>query len=85
MIYLFFLLLGNKLKDSIKVSIALPIGTFISGFTFLTSASFLVGLPGEFTQLVIAIVVPAAILNLLIGIVLYRIVIRSLAINKLEI
>jgi len=84
-IFFFFLATRDKVKENIKICIALPFGTAISGFTFLTSAFFLVGLPGEFIQLIIAVVLPAAILNLIIGTILYKIIVRSLAINKLKI
>jgi Tryptophan transporter TrpP len=83
-VYFLFLMLKNKLNDNIKMIIALPLGTVVSGFIFLTSALLSVGLPGRFLELVLAIVVPAAILNLFLGVTLYKVVIKSLAINNMR-
>lgn len=84
-IYYLFLVTRNTFKDNIKLVFSLGLGTAISGFIFLTSALILVGLPGDFIQLVVAVVLPAAILNLIIGTILYKIIIRSLEINNLKI
>jgi hypothetical protein len=69
-----FLLL-NKFRDSIvSVGVLTAIGTLISGTVFLTSAYFLVGLPGPFLGLFAAVVLPATAINTVAMVVIYPIV-----------
>ncbi|WP_276310788.1 tryptophan transporter, partial [Bacillus sp. STP3] len=49
-------------------------GTFISGLLFLALALLIVGLPGGFTALVLAVVLPAAALNTIAIIIMHPIV-----------
>lgn len=74
--------LEAKKKDTIVTGIILPIGTFISGTTFLLSAQVLVGLPGSFMSLFLIAVVPAIALNLLAGMFLFKIV--NISISRLN-
>lgn len=71
-IYFAVLPLKNRMKDITKMLICLPIGTIVSGLVFLLSAQFIVGLPGEFIVLVKVVVIPAAIMNTVLGIILYK-------------
>lgn len=66
--------LSQRVKSIIVTSVMMVIGTAISGFVFLTSAQILVGLPGDFTALFMAVVAPAMIINLIVGIVIYKII-----------
>ena len=50
------------------------LGTLVSGTAFLTSAQILVGLPGNFTALFIAVVLPAVVINLIVGVLVYKII-----------
>ncbi|MDR1773261.1 MAG: tryptophan transporter [Clostridioides sp.] len=70
--------LSESTKDFVVEVIIIPIGTLISGTVFLYSASLIVGLPGSFTALFMAAVVPAVILNLIAGLFLYKIVTMSI-------
>ncbi len=57
-----FLALALLVKKSVKTAAAAVItiaGTFISGLLFLALALLIVGLPGGFTALVLAVVLPA--------------------------
>ena len=82
-VYLIILLI-NKFKFILKLSeykrkfiqaiIILPIGTFISGTIFLGSASIMVGLPAPFLILFTTVVLPAVIINLIVGIMLFKII-----------
>lgn len=66
-------------KSSKIVSILLlPLGTFISGFVFLISAQYIVGLPAGLNILLVSIVIPSIILNLIIGTILYNVVLRCI-------
>ena len=71
-IYFMFKIMGNKISDSIKIIIALGFGTVVSGLVFLLSASVLVGLPGSFAALVTVAVLPAVVMNLFLGTILYK-------------
>lgn len=70
--------LKNKKKDLIVVSAILPIGTLLSGCVFLLSAQILVGLPGSFKALFLVAVLPAIIINLFVGLFLFKIVNASI-------
>lgn len=64
----------NKFRTHIvSVAILTAIGTVISGTAFLTSAYFIVGLPGPFAGLFGAVVLPATILNAVAMIIIYPI------------
>ena len=71
-IYFMFKIMGNKINDNIKIIIALGFGTVVSGLVFLLSASVLVGLPGSFAALVTVAVLPAVVMNLFLGAILYK-------------
>ena len=64
----------EKTQDFIISLIILPIGTLVSGTTFLLSALILVGLPGTFKSLFLVAVVPAVLINLVCGLFLIKVV-----------
>ena len=84
-IYFALLPVRNKLKDITKLAICLPIGTVISGLVFLLSAQIIAGLPGEFMVLVKVVVIPAAIMNTGIGIILFKAINVALKATKTRI
>lgn len=72
--FVFFgiLLALKKLNFSIYTAAGLTaIGTIVSGIVFLGSAYFIVGLPGPFTALFAAVVLPAAAFNTVFMAILY--------------
>lgn len=71
-IYLIFKAMGSRVSDNIKILVALGFGTVVSGLTFLGAASVLVGLPGSFISLVTIVVLPAVVMNILLGSILYK-------------
>ncbi len=71
-IYFMYKAMGNKISDNIKILLALSFGTIVSGLSFLISASIIVGLPGNFITLVTLVVLPATLMNILLGTVLYK-------------
>ncbi|PAV29294.1 tryptophan transporter [Virgibacillus profundi] len=74
-----FLTIGNKVKDSISVPVLTFIGTIISGSIFLSVALFIIGLmEGAFISMFALAVLPAAVLNTVIMVVVYPIVQRIL-------
>ncbi|MFD2443106.1 tryptophan transporter [Bacillus sp. CGMCC 1.16607] len=58
-------------RSIVSVGIITAIGTIISGIIFLTSAYFIVGLPGPFVALFAAVVLPATALNTITMVILY--------------
>ncbi|MDP4154101.1 MAG: tryptophan transporter [Bacillota bacterium] len=74
----------NKFRNSIvSVAILTAVGTLISGIVFLTSAYFIVGLPGAFTGLFAAVVLPAAVINTIAMIIIYPIALSIVKRTKL--
>lgn len=72
--FVFFgiLLLMKRYQTSIYTVAALTaVGTIVSGIVFLGSAYYLVGLPGPFTALFAAVVIPAAAFNTVFMAILY--------------
>ncbi|MDZ5010345.1 tryptophan transporter, partial [Clostridium perfringens] len=84
-IYFMFKVMGTRVNNNIKMVLALSFGTILSGLVFLGSASILVGLPGSFNSLVFIVVIPASIMNILLGLVLYKAVGIALKASGLQI
>ena len=67
-VYLLIKLLDRTaLHSKIKAIIVNAIGTLVSGVVFLASALLLVGLPAPFGVLFVTIVVPAVVVNTIVG------------------
>lgn len=82
-IYFLYKIIGLKLSDTIKILLALIFGTIVSGLSFLVSASIIVGLPASFMLLAITVVLPTVIMNLVLGMMLYKALIISFKITKI--
>ena len=67
----------NK-RRIVESIIVFPIGTLISGVTFLLSANILVGLPAGFASLFILIVIPSMVINLIVGLMIFKIISTSM-------
>ncbi|MFC4797845.1 tryptophan transporter [Neobacillus sp. GCM10023253] len=68
-----FLALKKYRSSIVSVGVLTAIGTIVSGTVFLTTAYFLVGLPGPFAALFGVAVLPAAAINTVIMVILYPI------------
>lgn len=85
-----FILLGlflvvKKFNRSIfAIGVLTAIGTIVSGIVFLSSAYFLVGLPGPFVALFAAVVLPATAVNTLVMVVIYPVATTVLKRTKLS-
>ncbi|WP_297436461.1 tryptophan transporter [uncultured Clostridium sp.] len=84
-VFLLVLVLGKVLKDMdekkkrfIQMVIILPVGTLISGSVFLGSALMIVGLPAPFMALFMTVVLPAIAINLVVGVVLFKVIEKSM-------
>ena len=73
-VYLLLRLLDKtSLQSRIKTVVVYAMGTLISGITFLTSALILVGLPASFGLLFVTVVIPAVVINTIVGCLLNKI------------
>jgi len=72
----------EKISKLIQISILLPFGTALSGTLFLTALMTLGGLPiDKFSTLFYAVVLPTAGLNVVIGIVLFKVIEKTVSIT----
>ncbi|CAH0344383.1 tryptophan transporter [Bacillus sp. CECT 9360] len=76
--YFMLMALKKYATSTITVGALTAIGTLLSGIVFLGSAYFLFGLPGAFVVLFGGTVLPAALINTIIIVILYPIVSRIL-------
>lgn len=67
-----YIKLNKRMEKNLLVLLSFPIGTLISGTTFLVSAQYISGLPAKFSILFITVVIPALIINTIGGFILYH-------------
>ncbi|MGL4762912.1 MAG: tryptophan transporter [Sarcina sp.] len=84
-VFLLVLVIGKVLKDMdtkkrrfVQMAIVLPIGTLISGSLFLGSAFIIAGLPTSFVALFTTVVLPAVGINLVVGLILFKVIEKSM-------
>lgn len=70
-------------RSIITIGALTAVGTIVSGIVFLSSAYFLVGLPGPFVALFAAVVLPATVVNTIVMLILYPIATNVLKRTKL--
>ena len=76
-VYLLIRLLDKTtLHNKIKAIVVNAVGTVISGTVFLVSALLLVGLPAPFSVLFVTVVIPAIVVNTVIGFLVNSICIK---------
>jgi hypothetical protein len=80
-----FLALKKYQRSIISAAVLTAVGTIVSGVAFLTSAYFIVGLPGPFTALFAAVVLPATAVNTIVMIVLHPIALTVVKRTNLQI
>lgn len=83
-IFIFINLLSRKLNKNIYMAIAFILGTLFSGMTFLISAGVLVGLPSKLTILIASSVLPAVVVNVIFGMIIFKVVEKSLKIYEVR-
>lgn len=71
-IFLFLKLSGTRIHSQLQMILISVVGTLISGTVFLTSAYVIVGLPGPFFALMLAVVLPATLINTIACSVLFN-------------
>jgi hypothetical protein len=64
----------DKLSNQIKVVFTTAMGTIVSGSSFLTVVILTVGLGGSFKALFLSVVLPAAVVNTIVGVCLFNII-----------
>lgn len=74
--YMLMKVTEGRMNETLRQGIIFGVCTFVSGVTFLGSALILVGLPAgaSFGLLIATVVVPAVIINIPVGIALYRLI-----------
>ena len=72
LVFLILKVIKDKVNNQIKMLIISVIGTLVSGTVFLGSALVIVGLPGPFFALMLAVVLPATLFNLTACMILYN-------------
>jgi len=77
-IFFLYKVLDKNVSDQTQIFAAAIAGTLISGTVFLGSAALLVGLPGPFAVLMLAVVLPAAAMNAVGCSLLYNATVISL-------
>jgi riboflavin transporter FmnP len=75
--FLFLKSLKHLKNNKTKIVLSTLIGTIISGSVFLLIASYMVGLPAKFSVLFITVVLPASIINCILGIIMYSAISRA--------
>ena len=80
--YLILIPLREKISKLKQISLLLPFGTLLSGTLFITILMMLGGIPFEKLGLLFTtVVVPTAILNVIIGLILFKVVDKTVAIT----
>lgn len=79
--YLILIPVRAKINKFVQMMVLLPVGTLTSGIAFLTCLMTIVGLPGgqSFEALFIAVVLPAVVINVIMGVILFKIVDKTAA------
>ena len=73
-VYLLLKLLDKtELSSKIKSIAVNAVGTLVSGVVFLGSALILVGLPAPFSLLFVTVVIPAVVINTIVGCLLNKV------------
>lgn len=80
--FLILIPLRDKLSKLAQISILLPFGTALSGTLFITCLSALGGLPiSQFGTLFYAVVLPTAGLNVILGLIIFKVVEKTVAVT----
>lgn len=64
----------KKIIDLVTIILISIIGTMVSGFVFLFSASLIIGLPAGLMQLFIAVVLPTVVVNMIASVIVYNVI-----------
>jgi hypothetical protein len=83
LIYILILPLRDKLNKNVLIGAMQLLGTLISGTVFLVSLFFIgTSLPADqIIPAIIAVVIPTAVLNVIIGLIIYNIIQRTIKIT----
>lgn len=80
--YIILLPLREKINENIKAGLLFVIGTLLSGTVFLTSLVLISGINEAILPAVFAVVIPTAVLNLVIGMIIYKVVEQAMRVAK---
>ena len=82
--YLVLLSLRNKVSKNIQAVVILLLGTMISGFSFLSTLAIIYGIEGTITAAIIAVVIPTAAINTVVGLIMYKIIERTIKQTRIK-
>ncbi|SFU71810.1 Tryptophan transporter TrpP [Clostridium sp. DSM 8431] len=82
--YLVLLPLRNKVSKNIQAVVILLLGTMISGFSFLSTLAIIYGIEGTITAAIIAVVIPTAAINTVVGLIMYKIIERTIKQTRIK-
>lgn len=72
--YFILLPLREKISQNAQAIILLLFGTILSGVTFLSTLALFYGIEGSLIAPILAVVIPTALVNLMIGLMVYKVV-----------
>lgn len=75
----------ERINRDIQMGVLLLLGTMISGVIFLSSLAILYGIEGSIITAIIVIVIPTAIINVVIGLILFKVVERAIKLTRIKI
>ena len=75
--FIFLKSLKHLKSNKTKIVLSTLTGTIISGSVFLLIAFYIVGLPAKFSVLFVTVVLPASIINCILGIIMYSAISRA--------
>ncbi|MBD7912760.1 MULTISPECIES: tryptophan transporter [Clostridium] len=82
--YFVLLPLRDKINKNIQAAVVLLFGTMLSGLTFLLSLATIYGIEGSILVPIVAVVVPTSLVNLVVGVIIYKIVERAIKQTKFK-
>lgn len=83
-VFLIIRMVGKYDENPLAIGGIALIGTLISGSIFLTSASFIVGLPAPFKILFMAVVLPTAVTNTFVTVLIYKAVRMAIRVSGIK-
>lgn len=83
--YCVLLPLREKINKDVNAIILFLVGTLVSGTIFLTSLATIYGIEGSILTTIIAIVIPTAIVNTIIGFIIFKVVEKSMKLIRVKI
>jgi ABC-type bacteriocin/lantibiotic exporter with double-glycine peptidase domain len=72
--FLFLKPLRDRVNNQINIALTTALGTIVSGSIFLTIILITVGLASGFNVMFVTVVLPAAVINTIVAVILFNII-----------